>query len=144
MADIPPDGCTLLFAYGTLRSGEGLHRIIEGSVVDSEKIILEGYLMYDDGRGYPLLLKGDEGDFVVGELFVLRDPEGMLLRRLDEVEGAGEEIPIGRRLYRREKIEIRPGMFTWIYLYNKRVREGARVVRDWSKRGAGKNSGASD
>ncbi len=87
--------------------------------------------MFDDGRGYPLLVEGKEGDSLVGELLVLQDPEGELLRRVDEIEGAGGEVPYALRLYRREKVEVKDGIFAWLYVYNGPVEEGARMIRDW-------------
>lgn len=125
---------SVLFVYGTLRSGEERHHVVEGRLVRKEDIRLKRFVMYDDGRGYPLLVPGDSADYADGELFFLDDPDGNLLQRIDEIEGAGAELPLEDRLYRREKIEVRRGVFAWAYVYNHPVKDGARVVRDWVRR----------
>jgi gamma-glutamylcyclotransferase (GGCT)/AIG2-like uncharacterized protein YtfP len=134
MIDFTSDDFTVLFVYGTLRSGEGRHHVVQGSVVFKENLLLDGYVMYDDGRGYPLLVEGASGDAVEGELFVLKDPDGSILRRIDRIEGADVHVSPGQRLYRRERVEVRPGTFAWIYIYNRPLGDAAVVIRNWIKR----------
>jgi gamma-glutamylcyclotransferase (GGCT)/AIG2-like uncharacterized protein YtfP len=129
------EGCSVLFAYGTLRSGEERHHVLEKRLILKEDVRVKRFVMYDDGRGYPLLVKGKSADFVDGELFVFDDPDGSLLWRIDEIEGAEAEVPLENRLYKREKIEVKQGVIAWIYIYNHPVKDGAKVVRDWVRRG---------
>lgn len=134
MIDFTSEDFTVLFVYGTLRSGEGRHHVVEDSVVFKDNLLLEGYVMYDDGRGYPLLVEGGSDDAVEGELFVIKDPDGSILRRIDRIEGADEHVSLGQRLYRRERVEVRPGTFAWVYIYNQPLGDAAVAIRNWVKR----------
>jgi len=108
------------------------HHLISEMVRWKETILLEGFRMYDNGRGYPLLVAGTRDDLVTGDLFILFDPDGWLLKKLDELEEAGEDIPAPRRLYNREQIETNKGS-AWAYLYNGDVQPTAKVISDWLK-----------
>ena len=120
-----------IFVYGTLRKGGLYHHMIRDHVISCEKIRLSGLRMYDDGRGYPLLVRSNEEDYVIGELFQLHDPHGRLLTALDELEGASEETSFGERLYRRELVEVKTGLTAWVYIYNHPLGPEARLIRDW-------------
>lgn len=121
-----------LFAYGTLREGGKYHHLIAESIRFEKTISLGGYRMYDDGRGYPLLVMGTRDDLVLGDIFLLFDPDGSLLDTLDELEGATEDLPPPLRLYRRELIETEEGS-AWAYLYNGDIPPAAKVISDWLK-----------
>lgn len=125
---------TCLFVYGTLRTGEPLHHVLRGSLVFKERLILKGFAMYDDGRGYPLVVEGDKGDCVEGELLFLKDPDGSILERIDRLEGAEEKIPLKSRLYRRERVEVKRGTYAWLYVYNEPLDARAVMIRDWVTR----------
>ncbi len=126
--------CRKVFVYGTLRIGGRFHSLIRGRVISAEEKILEGFAMFDDGRGYPLMVEGAPGDFVVGELLCLDDEDGLLFSILDELEDAGDDLPEEDRLYRRVEIEL-DGDRVWTYLYNLPIPEGASLIRDWMKEG---------
>ena len=73
----------LLFAYGTLMRGFGLHALLEGGA-DYVDAGLVGGLLFDLGR-YPAAVPG-EGGLIHGEVYRLRDPG--LWRALDSAEGS--------------------------------------------------------
>ncbi|RMG59180.1 MAG: gamma-glutamylcyclotransferase [Deltaproteobacteria bacterium] len=122
------------FVYGTLREGEKYSGIIDPHVVMRRVVRLEGFRLFDDGRGYPLMVEGGEGDSVVGEVVVVDDPDGRVLAAVDRLEDAGEDIPVEERLYRRVLVEV-DGEEVWTYLYNGDPPPGARQITDWVREG---------
>ena len=96
----------LLFAYGTLMRGYGLHRLLAAEATFLGEGRTRGRLL--DLRGYPGLVDGD--GWVRGELYRLRDRE--LLQALDREEGYNFER-------RRAGVTMLDGRRSraWIYRY---------------------------
>lgn len=90
---------TPIFVYGTLRKGQGLHRVLDGSI-DLDMDVVKGCL-FDLGH-YPGFIHGD-GD-VVGEVYEV-SPATLL--RLDQIEQG----------YKRERVPTRGGGLVWIYVW---------------------------
>ena len=114
----------LLFTYGTLMRGYGLHRWLGGAATALGAAWTRGQLL-DLGR-YPGLVDGDGR--VRGELYRLHDAE--LLRVLDREEGYNFErcrAGIGLADGRRSR--------AWIYRY-RGPRDGASVIPDGDYRRA--------
>jgi len=119
MADPEP----LLFVYGTLRAGTG----------HSKQMLLTRGADYlgrarFSGRlhrvaHYPGLIESDEPmEFVVGDVFRLRDP-ATLLRELDAYEGCNPDDPAAPYVRVRREVRLEAGgtASAWLYLYNRPV-----------------------
>lgn len=110
-----------LFVYGTLRSyGEGsTSRYLKNNTEPVGKATFQGRL-YDVG-GYPGAVPShDPSERVLGEVFLVRDPEN-IFRQLDEYEEYRPADP-GKGEYRREKREVvlhsGETVNAWLYVYN--------------------------
>lgn len=73
----------LLFVYGTLMRGYGLHRLLAGRAAYLGEGEVEGFLF--DLGAYPAALRG-AGSHIRGEVYRLADPE--LWQALDSAEGS--------------------------------------------------------
>lgn len=96
-----------LFVYGTLRSGEAQHGLVQHLSSTNAKI--QGSL-YQLPAGYPALKLGGQ-QWVYGEL--LASPDERLLRILDLYEGVNE------RLFERVEAEVLVGLVrhhVWVYV----------------------------
>ncbi|UPQ88272.1 gamma-glutamylcyclotransferase family protein [Vibrio sinaloensis] len=93
----------LVFVYGTLRSGESNHYLLEHSQCLGHYTTPAIYSLYDLGP-YPAVIEGR--DAIVGEVYLV---DQRTLEQLDRLE----DIPV---TYRREQIETPFGL-AWIYLY---------------------------
>ena len=109
-----------LFVYGTLRKNYDLklkNRVKDGlEYVGQAKI---GAALYDIGR-YPGAVKDKTGKEVVGDVFLVNDPEGVF-RVLDKYEGFAETSAANSEFVRRKgKVRLRSGkeLNAWIYWYN--------------------------
>lgn len=71
-----------VFVYGTLRKGEGNHRLLVGATCIAEQCWTAGYL-YDTGYGYPAMKQSGFSQ-IFGELYSVTKEE---LKRLDQLEG---------------------------------------------------------
>lgn len=86
-----------IFVYGTLKRGEGNHRLLEGQEFVGVFKTAPKYRMFDCGW-YPCLKEAfDDGISVEGELYRV---DAATLRRLDILEG------ISSQLYKRDSIEL--------------------------------------
>lgn len=110
-----------LFVYGTLRRNYNLK--LKAKVASDIAYIGQAKVaasLYDIGR-YPGAIKGNTDDEVVGDVFVLNDPE-KVLKVLDEYEG---------NEFSREKnrVKLRSGksVNAWVYWYNQKP-EGKRRI----------------
>lgn len=125
-----------VFVYGTLRKGEGNHRIIQPYIDSMLPAALSDANLYDLGA-FPAVSDGD--GYVIGELYGLknygRDNYAEGIQELDWLEG------VGSGLYKRELrtvIDNRGGVWrAWVYLAGQTIRlaEKKRIASgDWLKR----------
>ena len=90
---------TLLFVYGTLKSGCVNHHHLAGQKLVGPARTQPGYRLYDLG-GFPgIMVKATDREGVVGEVWAIDAPA---LGRLDEFEG------VHQGLYRRGTIRLLP------------------------------------
>lgn len=112
--------------YGTLREGQGNHRLLSkhAPALSTERV--KGYVMYSAG-GFPVIYK-DPNRFITVELYEV--DEETLTGPLDSLEGHPS-------WYRRELVDIN-GTQAWIYIMQREnyAQEDRRIVSgDWIKRG---------
>jgi len=115
-----------IFVYGTLRRGcANRHaRLLERSAQFLGKARVEGRLYRVDS--YPgITLGGEADDWVVGDLFDLKDPD--TLTALDEYEGSEY-----RRVLTMAVLEGGTESQCWVYEFIGPVTEARRIVSgDW-------------
>jgi gamma-glutamylcyclotransferase (GGCT)/AIG2-like uncharacterized protein YtfP len=89
------------FVYGTLRRGEGNHRLVQADLEDVREARLPGHVLY--AQGLPYIGPSDSlGTVVVGDLLLIRpDWYGQALRALDRLEGYD---PPRRAMYVRTRV----------------------------------------
>lgn len=110
-----------LFVYGTLR--KNYHLKLKEKVASNIAYIGQAKVaasLYDIGR-YPAAIKENTVDEVVGDVYILKDPE-KVFKVLDEYEG---------NEFSREKnrVKLRSGksVNAWVYWYNQKP-EGKRRI----------------
>jgi len=109
-----------LFVYGTLRKGYDLK--LKDRVRDQLQYVGQakvGATLYDLGR-YPGAVRSKKGSEVVGEVFLINDPE-RVLRVLDKYEGIEAGRPDAAEFIRkRSRVRLRSGQLVtaWVYWYN--------------------------
>lgn len=75
----------LIFVYGTLKRGNGLHGALEGSEFVSEAITLDPVFNMHCNGAFPLVSNVGKGGYrIIGELFTVSE---MTLLNLDLIEG---------------------------------------------------------
>ena len=109
-----------LFVYGTLRKNYDLK--LKNRVSDHLQYVGQakiGAALYDLGR-YPGAIRDNKGSEVIGDLFLLTEPQ-RVLKILDKYEGipgpAGKETEFVRK---KTSVRLRSGQqrTAWIYWYN--------------------------
>lgn len=111
----------LLFVYGTLMRGydHPMSRLLSANAAFEGEVSCRGQLHLI--RHYPgLVLSGEAGDVVHGELYRLREPDA-LLREFDMYEACGEGFPEPTEYVRRVLPVTRTGgdaVEAWTYVYN--------------------------
>jgi gamma-glutamylcyclotransferase (GGCT)/AIG2-like uncharacterized protein YtfP len=110
-----------LFTYGTLRKNYDLK--LKERVKDSLQYVGQGKVgaaLYDLGR-YPGAIKNNKGQEVIGDVFLLNDPD-KVFRILDKYEGIPADNRLARTEFVRKKhtVRLRSGkdVKAWIYWYN--------------------------
>jgi gamma-glutamylcyclotransferase (GGCT)/AIG2-like uncharacterized protein YtfP len=106
-----------VFVYGTLRTGQGNHRVLRPHAAAIHPAILPGHRLF--GNGLPYAAPGGVRDAVIGELVSLFP--GTYDQALQELDGL-EGIEYG--LYRREALQVRfrcgdqawTATTAWVYL----------------------------
>jgi len=114
-----------LFVYGTLRKDYDLklkQKVEVGlQYVGRAKI---GAALYDLGR-YPGAVRNNKGPEVVGDVFLISEPE-KVLRILDKYEGISDSSPKDAEFIRKKgRVKLRSGLElnAWIYWYNRNPKE---------------------
>lgn len=75
-----------VFVYGTLRKGGIYHDLMKNAVLKHENYRLPGYRLYDFQHWYPFLVKGEEQDVVIGEIYTIDTPMLQELHILEDIE----------------------------------------------------------
>ncbi|MFN8018218.1 MAG: gamma-glutamylcyclotransferase family protein [Acidimicrobiales bacterium] len=123
-----------LFVYGTLMPGHLRWWMLEEVVVDERQATAPGTL-YDTGHGWPAAVFGT-GPGIPGWLIEVEVPSalelGRLLRRLDAMEGIGEDPDPVSDPYVRRRIEVE-GVEAWAYDATG-VPAGWQAVASWGDR----------
>ncbi|HEY8414576.1 MAG TPA: gamma-glutamylcyclotransferase family protein [Thermaerobacter sp.] len=88
-----------LFAYGTLRRRGRIEALVGRKLGEPQPATLEGYRLYDTGRGYPVILE-EAGHRVRGVVWTIEPGD---LVHLDHYEGADEDPPY----YFRRAVRVR-------------------------------------
>lgn len=110
-----------LFVYGTLRNGYDLklRNKVAGELeyVGKAKV---GASLYDLGR-YPGAIKQQEKDEVIGEVFLVNNPE-KVFKVLDKYEG--DEF-----VREKEQVRLKSGKVVdaWVYWYNQKPEEKRKI-----------------
>jgi gamma-glutamylcyclotransferase (GGCT)/AIG2-like uncharacterized protein YtfP len=119
----------LVFVYGTLMRGfdHPMSKLLSNGADFLGEASCQGRLYMV--AHYPgLLHSGDAADVVSGELFRLRDVDG-LMAALDDYESIGPEYETPT-LYLREVVPVTLGdavVEAWTYIYNRPVDEAKRI-----------------
>lgn len=135
-----------VFVYGTLRSGQGNHRLMKDAVQASYQARAEGVGIYGAHAGFPYAVEHDAADAVtVGEVTWLSDgPAGAEARQsLDWLEGFHSDSPSTshyERVLRPVTVEDSNGevhtVQAWMYMARgsarRQLREADRILDgDW-------------
>lgn len=121
--------CARLFVYGTLRRAfQNPHaRLLSenGTFLGQARIRGRLYRV----RHYPgVLLSTEIEEWVVGELYELRDPNPTLTA-LDEYEGSsGVDDPEFKRVLTTAMLEKGATLSAWVYVYNWPIAEECRIL----------------
>jgi len=118
-----------LFVYGTLRKNYDLklknrvkHHL---QYVGQAKV---GAILYDLGR-YPGAIKSNGGQEVIGDVFLLTEPD-RVLRILDKYEGIPEDGRKDSEFVRKKgRVQLRSGqpVNAWIYWYNAKPKDKIKI-----------------
>ncbi len=127
----------LVAVYGTLRRGEGNHKILETCQYITTTI-LSGYKMYGQ-TNFPAIIKGKKEDTIVVEIYRITNPD--IANQLDILEGFDRRNPNSLdNLYTIQMITI-PSIKESIEIYtfdhnpNQVVQRGPHLEHgDWKKR----------
>jgi gamma-glutamylcyclotransferase (GGCT)/AIG2-like uncharacterized protein YtfP len=122
--------CTRLFVYGTLRrSFQNPHaRLLSEKAIFLGEARIRGRLYHV--RDFPgVLLSPKPNEWVIGELYDLRDPAPMLAT-LDEYEGGNpvDQSPEFQRVITTALLEGGAALPAWVYVYNWPVAEERRIL----------------
>lgn len=108
-----------LFVYGTLRKDYDLK--LKKKVSDHLQYVGQGKVgasLYDIGR-YPGAIRSSAGDEVIGDVFLVTDPE-RVLKVLDKYEGIYSDGRPSEFVRKRNRVRMRSGkeVNAWVYWYN--------------------------
>ena len=115
-----------VFVYGTLRDGEGNHRLLENSEFLRDEVLI-GFDMFNVG-GFPAVIEGD--GYVVGEVY---EVDEQTLKSLHRLEGYMEDNP-DNSMYIPKDVDTDVDSIM-IYLWNYKT-EGLPPIKsgDWKDR----------
>ena len=119
---------TRVFVYGSLRRGQGNHKVIAGAAYLGTARTVQEFTLYDLGP-FPALVP-DGRTAVMGEVY---EVDEALLARLDRFEGCPG-------LYQRHAIMLADGALAHAYVQRlDQVRGRAKIPSgDWVERGRGR------
>jgi gamma-glutamylcyclotransferase (GGCT)/AIG2-like uncharacterized protein YtfP len=117
-----------LFVYGTLRSGfqNQYARLLAEEETLLGRARIRGKL-YDIGRYPGLVLSSAPQELVIGEVYRLQDPD-RTLATLDRYEGAEFTRVAATILLEAGELEAGEQLPAWVYVYNRPVAEGSRIL----------------
>ena len=101
----------LVFVYGSLKRGYGLHHLLDGQAFLGRASTLPIYRIFDLGS-YPGLVDWPEGLAVRGEVY---EVDAECLKRLDEAEGVDEGL-YARRVIQLQSPFERVEASAWFWL----------------------------
>jgi gamma-glutamylcyclotransferase (GGCT)/AIG2-like uncharacterized protein YtfP len=129
-----------VMVYGTLRQGQGNHRLVAASLQGIRAARLPGHILYTDGLPYAVPC-GDLGSAVAGDMLLIRpDAYPEVMASLDRLEGYH---PPHHSLYIRTRCvaeyQDQPGgswhpCTAWVYLAGENFSRDARLAvpgGDW-------------
>lgn len=122
-----------VFVYGTLRTGQPNHRLLDGAIASVTPGVLHHAAMYGAGAPFPFVTDGD--GTVTGELIHISSGRYTeMLRRLDSLEGFfGPDDP--SNMYHRVQRPIETATHTvpaWVYLAaTRRYKDRPIPSGDW-------------
>lgn len=111
-----------LFAYGTLVDARIAAPLLD--IVDAEAGVLDGFRLYDSGKGWPFVSIGQEGELVHGQVLTLvgdaDSPDNVkaAFAKADRYEGFEPEDQ-AHSLFVRERTKVRTekNQFAQAYVY---------------------------
>lgn len=118
-----------LFVYGTLRRNYDLK--LKNKVINHLQYVGQGKVgatLYDIGR-YPGAIRDSKGPEVIGDLFLLTEPE-RVLKILDKYEGiSGAGASSDEFIRKRTSVRLRSGQQkkAWIYWYNSDPKDKKKI-----------------
>jgi gamma-glutamylcyclotransferase (GGCT)/AIG2-like uncharacterized protein YtfP len=116
---------SLLFVYGTLKTGGSNHACLAGQALVGRAQTLPGFVLYGLD-GYPgMVADGSTSEGVVGEVWSVDEA---CLGRLDELEGTAEGF------YRRAEVALAPPFNAEVvetYLHLGNVEGRPRIGSNW-------------
>ena len=99
----------LVMVYGTLMTGYGNNRLLEGQTLIGECVTEEKYALYTSG--IPFVYPDEEVSNIIGELWKVEGEEA--IRRMDSLEGHP-------KWYQRRETEVicnGETIIAWLYFY---------------------------
>jgi gamma-glutamylcyclotransferase (GGCT)/AIG2-like uncharacterized protein YtfP len=118
-----------LFVYGTLRKNFDLQlkQKVSSELEYLGKAKVEG-MLYDIGD-YPGAIKTKSGNEIVGDVFLVSDPE-KVFKILDKYEGySSDKVDTSEFVRTRNKVQLKSGkqLNAWIYWYNNELEGKPRI-----------------
>jgi gamma-glutamylcyclotransferase (GGCT)/AIG2-like uncharacterized protein YtfP len=115
--------CPYVFVYGTLKSKEDNHSILQTSEFIAEAITLKPFKLYDTGLGYPIVIPNYNGYRVKGEVYKITSEE--VMKALDYLEGYPAFYD--RQIIKVRRLDNDEVLLAWIYYvkqpFGKKIKE---------------------
>jgi gamma-glutamylcyclotransferase (GGCT)/AIG2-like uncharacterized protein YtfP len=119
-----------VFVYGTLRSGQSAHYLIEGRTYHEVLTRMPLVDMYmKSGTSYPYAVPNSRNTTgIVGEnMFIKPELYDDTMARLDRYERYDPAKPVNDMEYVRTQMRTREGVSSWIYVTSPRISEYLRT-----------------
>lgn len=108
---VPLPSSQLVFVYGSLKRGYGLHYLLENQLSCGNAVTQPFYRLFDVGS-YPGLIEWPEGLAIHGEIYQV---DAGCLVQLDEVEGVAERLYVRRRIFLQTPFDAQE-IHAWFWL----------------------------